>query len=160
MHLTGISFAFGTHRVARRAIISMIRTLQLAALTFLLAATAPSALAFGFADVDRRARELAGRAYVRSAPPIPKQLKDLGYDQTRDIRFDPSRALWREQKLPFEVQFFHLGGFFDQPVRVYRSSDPLHPQVYHRGEMAEAEPAVPGWSMPRWARLATPGNRT
>jgi Uma2 family endonuclease len=33
-------------------------------------------------------------------------------------------------------------------VRVYRASDPLHPRVYRRGEMAEAEPAVPGWNMP------------
>lgn len=33
-------------------------------------------------------------------------------------------------------------------VRVYRASDPNHPKVYRRGEMAEAEPAVPGWRMP------------
>jgi len=32
-------------------------------------------------------------------------------------------------------------------VRVYRAADPLTPAVYHRGEYAEAEPAVPGWSM-------------
>jgi Uma2 family endonuclease len=33
-------------------------------------------------------------------------------------------------------------------VRVYRASDPVHPQVYRRGEVSEAEPAVPGWTMP------------
>jgi Uma2 family endonuclease len=33
-------------------------------------------------------------------------------------------------------------------VRVYRSPDPDHPTIYHRGETAEAEPAVPGWKMP------------
>ena len=33
----------------------------------------------------------------------------------------------------------------EEVVRVYRASDPEHPVVYHRGEMAEAEPAVPGW---------------
>jgi len=33
-------------------------------------------------------------------------------------------------------------------VRVYRASDPDKPTVYHRGEVAEAEPAVPGWTMP------------
>ena len=32
-------------------------------------------------------------------------------------------------------------------VRVYRASDPDKPQIYRRGEMAEAEPAVPGWTM-------------
>jgi Uma2 family endonuclease len=32
-------------------------------------------------------------------------------------------------------------------VRVYRADDPEHPTVYRRGELAEAEPAVPGWTM-------------
>lgn len=32
-------------------------------------------------------------------------------------------------------------------VRVYRASNPSKPQVYRRGEVAEAEPAVPGWLM-------------
>lgn len=36
----------------------------------------------------------------------------------------------------------------EEVVRVYRASNPQQPQVYHRGEVAEAEPAVPGWSMP------------
>jgi Uma2 family endonuclease len=33
-------------------------------------------------------------------------------------------------------------------VRVYLASDPDHPTVYRRGDLAEAEPAVPGWEMP------------
>lgn len=36
----------------------------------------------------------------------------------------------------------------EEIVRVYRASDPARPRVYRRGEVAEAEPAVPGWSMP------------
>ena len=32
-------------------------------------------------------------------------------------------------------------------VHVYRASGPLTPTTYHRGDSAEAEPAVPGWSM-------------
>ena len=32
-------------------------------------------------------------------------------------------------------------------VRVYRASEPETATVYHRGEIAEAEPAVPGWTM-------------
>jgi Uma2 family endonuclease len=35
-----------------------------------------------------------------------------------------------------------------ESVRVYRASDPDNPTVYRRGEIAEAEPAVPGWTMP------------
>lgn len=32
-------------------------------------------------------------------------------------------------------------------VRVYRSSEPERPTVYQRGQIAEAEPAVPGWTI-------------
>jgi Uma2 family endonuclease len=35
----------------------------------------------------------------------------------------------------------------DQVVRVYRAPEPASPTVYRRGDRAEAEPAVPGWSM-------------
>jgi len=36
----------------------------------------------------------------------------------------------------------------DDVVRVYRASAPSTPTIYRRGDVAEAEPAVPGWSMP------------
>lgn len=32
-------------------------------------------------------------------------------------------------------------------VRVYRASSPVEPKIYRRGEIAEAEPAMPGWTM-------------
>lgn len=35
----------------------------------------------------------------------------------------------------------------DAVVKVYRATDPSHPTIYRRGEMAEAEPGVPGWRM-------------
>jgi Uma2 family endonuclease len=40
-----------------------------------------------------------------------------------------------------------VDGLESQIVRVYRSSDPLTPTTYARSDRAEAEPAVPGWSM-------------
>ncbi len=36
----------------------------------------------------------------------------------------------------------------ETPVRVFRASDPDNPRSYRRGEVAEAEPALPGWGMP------------
>jgi Uma2 family endonuclease len=35
----------------------------------------------------------------------------------------------------------------DEVVRCYRADDPERPVVYRRGEIASAEPALPGWSM-------------
>jgi len=33
-------------------------------------------------------------------------------------------------------------------VRSYHAGDPERPRIFRRGEMASAEPGVPGWSMP------------
>ena len=41
-----------------------------------------------------------------------------------------------------------VDGLRDQVVRAYRSSTPTQPTIYRSGEIAEAEPAVPGWSIP------------
>ncbi len=92
---------------------------RLGALLAALLLQVPAARAFGFDDVDRLARDLASRPQPKPAFVLPKFLKDLTYDQTRDIRFNPDHALWRADRLPFEIQFFHLGGYFDLPVRVY-----------------------------------------
>lgn len=35
----------------------------------------------------------------------------------------------------------------DEVVRVYRHDNPSTPTIYRRGQIAEAEPAVPGWKM-------------
>jgi hypothetical protein len=33
-------------------------------------------------------------------------------------------------------------------IWVYRATNPDNPTVYHQVETAEAEPVVPGWTMP------------
>jgi Uma2 family endonuclease len=35
----------------------------------------------------------------------------------------------------------------EDTIRVYRADNSQNPTVYHRGDIAEAEPAVPGWRM-------------
>ncbi|MEJ7578906.1 MAG: Uma2 family endonuclease [Pyrinomonadaceae bacterium] len=36
----------------------------------------------------------------------------------------------------------------DDVIKSYRQDAPDHPRIFRRGEMADAEPAVPGWTMP------------
>ena len=74
----------------------------------------------------RRARRSPGAAAVPQlrAASAPAQLQALNYDQYRDIRFRPDRALWRAEKLPFELMFFHLGKFQTEPVRIERGRRP------------------------------------
>src|SRR5262245_11245595 len=85
------------------------RTLVLAVLSMTTVRAAP-ARAFDFADVAARAEELAKQPYRDTSPKLPAELAALTYDQTRDIRFRPDRALWRADHRPFELMFFHVGG--------------------------------------------------
>jgi Uma2 family endonuclease len=36
----------------------------------------------------------------------------------------------------------------DEVIRSYSADRPLEPRVFHRDDVADAEPALPGWSMP------------
>ena len=73
--------------------------------------------------LTKHAEALSRQPFV-APPEIPRTaLQRLTYDQHRDIRFRPERALWRDKCLPFEAQFFHLGWMFGQAVRVYDVAD-------------------------------------
>jgi glucans biosynthesis protein len=73
---------------------------------------------FTFEDVATRALQQAERPYQPVSRKPPAELAALTYDQYRDIRFRPDHALWRADKLPFELMFFHLGKFQTEPVRI------------------------------------------
>jgi glucans biosynthesis protein len=82
----------------------------------LLAGLVPGlARGFGLDDVTTRAQGLARDSYQAPAQ-APAWLREISYDQWRDIRFRPEDALWKGRKLPFEVQFFHPGLYYDHPV--------------------------------------------
>jgi glucans biosynthesis protein len=76
------------------------------------------AATFGLDDVARRARDIASRPYKAPPDRLPQELKDLDYDAMRDIRFKPQDALWRAEKLPFELMFLHLGRGVREPVAI------------------------------------------
>ena len=96
-------------RVARRGALALI---------VVLGVLTTEAGAFDFEDVAARASKLAAAAYQKPAGGLPKSIKALNYDQYRDIRFRPERALWRQAKLPFEIMFFHQGWFYEDPVAI------------------------------------------
>jgi len=77
-----------------------------------------SAAAFGLDDVGARASSLAARSYKAPVDNMPTQLRELDYDAYRDIRYRPDKALWRAEKLPFELMFFHQGRTVPEPVRI------------------------------------------
>jgi periplasmic glucans biosynthesis protein len=84
-----------------------------------LAAAAPAAArTFDMNDAAAAAQKLAEQPFKEPSGQVPDWLLKISYDQWRDIRFRPERALWRDRKLPFQVQFFHPGLFYDRTVRI------------------------------------------
>lgn len=68
--------------------------------------------------VLKKAIELSKSSY-QEPPKISKELADLSYDQYRDIRFIRENGPWYHNHSPFEIQFFHLGGLFLNPVVIH-----------------------------------------
>src|SRR3954466_9544402 len=74
---------------------------------------------FDFAGLQQRAKQIAAQPYVPPAQDrVPEWLRTLSYDDYRIIEFDAAHTLWRKEKLPFQVQFFHPGQLFNRVVNI------------------------------------------
>jgi len=72
-----------------------------------------------FEKVDARAKELAATPYAPlDGQVLPEWMNNLSYDQYRDIRFIPERALWGAENLPFRAMLFHPGYRYREPVAI------------------------------------------
>ena len=81
-----------------------------------------AATAFDDDTVPALARALAAAAWQAPDTTLPPSL-EIGYDQYRDLRFDPAQAPWRRERLPFQVQAFHRGFLFRPRVDVHLVQD-------------------------------------
>jgi glucans biosynthesis protein len=97
-------------------------------------AAAPGPTAFDASVVRQMAREAATKAFKAPDNKLPDSLKDLDYDQYRALRFNPEKALWHGEKLPFEVQFFHRGLFYTNRVDIYEVANGQATQVVYKPE--------------------------
>ncbi len=73
---------------------------------------------FGPDVLLNKAIRLSKKDYQAPENNLPQELKDLNYDQHRDIRFVRENGPWYGKRLPFEMQFFHLGSIFHVPVPI------------------------------------------
>ncbi len=65
------------------------------------------------------ARDLARSRWEPPEAPLPAAFAALGYDGYRGIEYREEEALWRGES-PFEIQLFHPGYLFPDPVRVHQ----------------------------------------
>ncbi len=112
-------------------------------------ATAAPEPGFDFESVRSLARALAQQPFRAPEDSVPRFLLDLDYDAHRDIRFKPARSIWRDQGLPFQLQLFHLGGFFNRPVAIHVVEGGVarpfgfDPSLFDYGRNQFAEPIPP-----------------
>ena len=90
---------------------------------------------FEAASVRAWARELAQKPYKPPDNKLPDALKDLTYDRYRMIRFKPDQALWRNEGLPFQLQFFHRGFYYANRVDIFEVKDGLATPIAYSPDM-------------------------
>jgi glucans biosynthesis protein len=81
-------------------------------------AVIPEPKRFNYADVHRRAAQLAKEEFKGDGDPLPEFLANMGYDEYRDIRYENDKALWKGAGLPFLMKFFHRGFLFTRQVKM------------------------------------------
>ncbi len=94
--------------------ILFVLVLLLAARPALQAAETP----FDFDVLQFRAKALAAQAYKERPSRVPEAMLKYNYDQYRKIQYDATRAWWRSEKLPFELNFFHPGWLYKKTVQL------------------------------------------
>ncbi len=75
--------------------------------------------AFSFQNAVQEAQKLSEKPYKSPKGEVPDPLLAINYDQWRDIRFKPEKSFWRKEGLPFTLQFFHPGLYYDRTVGFY-----------------------------------------
>jgi glucans biosynthesis protein len=74
---------------------------------------------FSFERLVTLAQTLAAKAHVADASLPAEVLQRIDYEEHGKIKFNTDNALFRDGPGPFPVTFFHLGRFFQTPVRMH-----------------------------------------
>lgn len=89
---------------------------------------------------------LTGKKFLSQAPDFAAEVRSEGdYGPGAERAMAKKRADYFDAgtKVVWDVDLDS-----EEVVKAYRAATPELPTAYRRGELAEAEPAVPGWTMP------------
>ena len=101
----------------------------------IITAASAEAIPFDRSIVRQLARDAANKPYKAPDSKLPDNLEEPGLRSIpAAIRFLPERALWRGEKLPFEVQFFHRGFFYAPRVDIYEVANGQATKIAYRPE--------------------------
>lgn len=87
-----------------------------------------------------------GMKFYQGAPAFAVEIRsegDYGPAAEREMRAKRADYFAAGTQVVWDVDLLS-----EDVVRAYRAEDPDTPIIFHHGDTAQAEPAVPGWSMP------------
>lgn len=73
----------------------------------------------GYEHVKALAERLSQSPFVKPKVDLPEPFNNLSAEQYRDIRFRPEQAVWRGERLDYEIQPFPMGWLYDFPVDIW-----------------------------------------
>ena len=87
-----------------------------------------------------------GMKFLEGAPVFAVEVRSEGdYGTAAEVAMARKRA---DYFAAGTLMVWDVDLLSEDVVRVYRPSDPENPTIYRGAEVAEAEPALPGWGMP------------
>jgi Uma2 family endonuclease len=87
-----------------------------------------------------------GMKFLEGAPVFAVEVRsEYDYGRAAELAMTKKRA---DYFIAGTLVVWDVDLLSNDVIKVYRADDPTNPTTYRRGELAEAEPALPGWHMP------------
>lgn len=98
--------------------------------------------AFSLQDVIDKARILSTQEYVSPQSNLPDNFRQLSFVDYQKIYFDHSKAYWKSEDLPFRLEFYHQGMYFDKPVRINEIVDNQVREIVYDSDYFDTTAAI------------------
>jgi len=144
----------------RTFLASAAGTAALAAAGFSTEALAASALklgqkeSFSFDSLVGEAKALAAKDYVPPLRPPAAILDQLTYEEHGKIHFNTDYALFADGPGRYPVTFFHLGKFFQTPVRMHVVANGEAQEIVYDDSYFDMPPDSPAHNLPKGSGFA------
>ncbi len=103
--------------------------------------SAGSAEDFSWEGLKAKAKALAARPFKPYGGNMDPILAGLDYDQYRDINYRTEKAIWRDKPIPFQMQLFHAGYIYREPVEIYLVENGKAAKIRYDRSMFDFGPA-------------------
>lgn len=109
---------------------------------------------FSYAQLVKRAQEMAKAPYVAPYKPAPSIVEKIDYDAHGKIRFKRDYSMFVDGDGLYPVSFFHLGRFFGKSVKMHAIEGDKAREVMYSGDYFDMPPDSPARGLPPDAGFA------